>query len=1153
MPDLYELAKKQIIVLDGGMGTVLQGYELTEKDYGGKEYDGCPEMLNIHRPDIIREVHEAYFKAGADMVEANTFGGSRVPLAEYGLQDRVKEINAAAIKIAKEAAAQFATPERPRLVAASIGPGTKSISVTGGITFDEVMDAYYEQGLALVEAGADALLLETCQDTLNIKAASIGLLKARDELGSKVPLMISLTIEPTGTMLAGQGVEAAYTSLKHLDIFSIGLNCATGPEFMTEKIRSLSEMASCHISVYPNAGLPNEDGNYEETPQSLAQKLERFVDKGWVNVIGGCCGTTPAHIQAIAEMVKGRGPRIPVTKSVPAVTGIEYLEIEDQGRPYLIGERTNVIGSRIFKNLIVGGKFEEASEIARRQAKGGASIIDVCLANPDRNEYEDMENFIPFVAKKVKSTIMIDSTDPKVMEMALKHTQGKSVVNSINLEDGEGRFSIVCPLLKKYGAAVVVGCIDDDPEHGMAITAQRKLEVARRSRQLLTEKYGIDESNIIFDPLVFPVGTGDANYIGSAKETMEGVKLITKEFPNCHTTLGISNVSFGLPPAGREALNSVFLYHCVQAGLTSAIVNSEKIRRYASLSEEEKELSDDLLFWRLTEKNNHDPVAAFADHYRDKKPTDHRPKESRPLEERLAGYIIEGSKDGLLADLDKAMNKMKPLDIINGPLMKGMEEVGRLFNANKLIVAEVLQSAEAMKASVTHLESFMDKADVTVKGKMLLATVKGDVHDIGKNLVDIILSNNGFEVVNLGIKIDSATLIAAQKEHQADMIGLSGLLVKSALQMITTAEDFKNAGIQVPIIVGGAALSSKFTYSRIGPAYNAPVFYAKDAMAGLSLVNQLVGEGREAFLKEGMEKQAEATAVAAESPAKNKEAAVATVPKRSGVSTTNPILNAPDYELHVMKELDLRSIFPYINPNMLYGRHLGLKGSLKRLLEAGDQKAIDLQKAITEFQEEIIEKKLMETHAVYRFFPVMAEGNELIVYDPSDRKTELERFHFERKQTNPFLCVADFIRPLESGEMDNMAIFVTTAGKGIRQLAEEYKEKGEYLKSHQIQALALESAEAAAEWLHLELRKKWGIVDDPNLTMNAVFQAKYQGIRVSFGYPACPNLEDQKKLWRLLEPQKHIGVELTDGLMMDPEASVSALAFHHPEGEYFSV
>lgn len=1152
MAGLNEIAKERIIVLDGGMGTMLQQYHLTAKDYGGAEYEGCPEMLNIHRPDVVREIHEAYFKAGADMVESNTFGGSSIPLSEYNLQDRAREINIAGIKIAREAAEKFSTPDRPRFVAASIGPGTKSLSVTGGTTFDEVVDAYYEQGLALIEAGADAFLLETCQDTLNVKAAAIGLLKAREELKSTTPLMVSLTVERTGSMLAGQGVEAAYSSLRHLGLFSIGLNCATGPEFMTDKIRALSELAECYVSVYPNAGLPNEEGKYKESPQSLAGKLERFVDEGWVNVIGGCCGTTPAHIQAIAEMVRGKKTRVPSSKKVPAVSGIDYLEIEDQGRPYIIGERTNVIGSRIFKDLITQGKYEEGSEIARRQAKGGASIIDVCLANPDRNEYEDMEKFLPFVVKKVKSAIMIDSTDSNVMEMALKRTQGKSIINSINLEDGEERFQRVCPIIRKYGAAVVVGCIDDDPQHGMAVTAQRKLEVARRSHELLTGKYGVPEEDIFFDPLVFPVGTGDANYIGSARETIEGVRLISMEFPRCHTTLGISNVSFGLPQAGREVLNAVFLYHCVKAGLTSAIVNSEKLHRYASLSEEEKELSEDLIFWRLTEKNNRDPVAAFAAHFRDKKPAAKAPKDTIPLEARLADYIIEGSKDGLAEDLDEAMKKMKPLDIINGPLMAGMDEVGRLFNDNKLIVAEVLQSAESMKAAVTRLESFMEKGAAEKKGKVILATVKGDVHDIGKNLVEIILGNNGFEIMNLGIKIDSNTLIEAQRKHKADIIGLSGLLVKSALQMAATASDFKNAGIDVPVIVGGAALSSKFTYSKIAPAYGHPVFYARDAMDGLSLANKLSGEGREALLLEGKEMVKRAMDGTA-APDKKEETPAAALPRRSGLASTNPVLPPPDYETHVLKEIDLRAVFSFINPLMLYGRHLGLKGSLEKLLKKGDPKARELQKIVTALQEEVIAKKLLRAEAVYRYFPAMGDGDDLIIYDPADQAREIERFKFERMKKEPYLCISDFARPLGSGEKDNIAIFVTTAGKGVRELAEKYKADGEYLKSHALQALALESAEAAAEWLHKELRLKWGIVDDPALSMNDVFQAKYQGIRVSFGYPACPNLADQEKLWRLLDPERQIGVKLTEGMMMDPEASVSALAFHHPEGQYFSV
>src|SRR5262252_7515036 len=636
-----------------------------------------------------------------------------------------------------------------------------------------------------------------------------------------------------GTMLAGQGVDALYASLEHLELFSIGLNCATGPEFMTDHLRSLSEIATCLVTVYPNAGLPDDRGRYEETPQSLALKMRRFVEEGWVNAVGGCCGTTPPHIAALARIVQGQTPRRPASTRAPAVSGIEVLYPADDNRPVIVGERTNVIGSRRFKELIVEGKFEEAAEVGRAQVRGGGQVLDVCLANPDRDEAADMDRFLTFVTRKVKVPLMIDSTDAAVIELALRQCQGKAIVNSINLEDGLERFDRVVPLLKTYGAAVVVGCIDEDKQQGMAVTAERKLAIAERSWQLLTGNYGVPGRDLIFDALVFPVGTGDANYVGSAVATIEGVRAIKTRFPESKTILGISNVSFGLPPAGREVLNSVFLYHCTKAGLDYAIVNTERLQRYPSIPEEERQLAEDLIYWR-----GHDPVAAFAAYFREKRAAAPA-AQTLSLDERLARYIVEGSRDGLIDDLNTKLQEAAPLDIVNGPLMRGMDEVGRLFNDNQLIVAEVLQSAEAMKAAVAHLEQFMEKAASATRGTIVLATVKGDVHDIGKNLVDIILSNNGYRVINLGIKIPPEELIAAYHTHKPDAFGLSGLLVKSAQQMVLTAQDLRAAAIEIPLFVGGAALTRKFAATRIAAEYAGLTLYAKDAMEGLDLANRL--------------------------------------------------------------------------------------------------------------------------------------------------------------------------------------------------------------------------------------------------------------------------------------------------------------------------
>ncbi|HET6466506.1 MAG TPA: methionine synthase [Nitrospiria bacterium] len=1143
---LKHILSQRILVIDGAMGTQIQNRNLAAKDFGGPLLEGCNENLNLTRPDVIQSIHEAYLEAGADIVETNTFGGTSIVLAEYGLQDKVLEINRAGARLARAAADRFSTPDRPRLVAGAMGPTTKTLLVTGGVTFDQLTESFYLQTKGLIEGGADLLLLETAQDTLNLKAAAIGVLKALKESGRELPLMISATIERTGTMLAGQAVEALYTSLEHLPLFSIGLNCATGPEFMTDHLRSLAALATCYISVYPNAGLPDEEGKYSETPESLSTKLARFADEGWLNLVGGCCGTTPEHIKAIAGMVKGKKPRVPQTTIKPAVSGIDYLPIEEDNRPIIVGERTNVIGSRKFKDLIVSEKIEEAAEVGRAQVKTGAQVLDVCMANPDRNELSDMDRFIQIVNKKVKAPIMIDSTDAAVTEAALKHCQGKCVVNSINLEDGEERFEKIVPLIQKYGGAVVVGCIDEDKVQGMAVTRVRKVAVAKRSFDLLVNKYGLQGRDIIFDALVFPVGTGDANYIGSAPETIEGIRMIKEALPGVKTILGISNVSFGLPPAGREVLNAVFLYHCVKAGLDYAIVNSEKLERYPSIPEEERRLAEDLIYWR-----GKDPVAAFAEYFRAKKPAVKKPKTSLSLDERLARYIIEGSKDGLIEDLDEARKNRSPLEIINGPLMAGMDEVGRLFNNNELIVAEVLQSAEAMKAAVRHLEQFMEKSDTASRGKIILATVKGDVHDIGKNLVEIILGNNGYKIVNLGIKVPPEELIAAYRREQPDAIGLSGLLVKSAQQMVVTAQDLRAAGISAPILVGGAALTKKFTDTKIAAEYSGPVIYAKDAMNGLDIANQLMNEdSREDFLNKVREDREHMVQVS-EERASRPATVTQTAAVRSAVRRDHPLPSPPDFDLHVVDGAPVHEIFGYINPVMLYGKHLGLKGNLEKLLAEKDETAVKLYKTVEAFKKEAVAKKYITAQGVYRFFPCRSRGEVLFIYDPSDPSRVVETFTFPRQASGERLCLSDYCRDVESGETDSVAFFAVTCGRGVRKLSTQWKEAGDYLRSHMLQAVAVEGAEGFAEWLHKKIRADWGFPDPPSLALPDLFHKKYRGVRVSFGYPACPNLADQHKLFKLLDVAAKIGVQLTDGDMMDPEASVSALVFHHPEAKYF--
>ena len=1172
---LRELLGERILVLDGAMGTMLQQRNLTAADFGGPALEGCNENLVRTRPDVVLDIHRKYFEAGADIVETNSFGATPLVLAEYGLQADALDLNKRAAALARQAAEEYSTPGKPRFVAGSMGPTTKAITVTGGVTFEGLQDSYYVQAKGLVEGGSDLLLVETCQDTRNIKAAVLAIQKLSREIGMPVPYLISVTIEPMGTMLAGQTVEAMWASLRHTHPLAFGMNCATGPEFMTDHIRTLSVSTGEFVSCYPNAGLPDEEGKYLETPSSLAAQLEKFVKQGWLNLVGGCCGTTEKHIRAIAQMVEGKKPRTQPAEAHRAIySGIETIEADDSTRPLLVGERTNVIGSRLFKNLVAEEKWEEATEIARRQVKGGAHVVDVCLQSTERDEKKDIPEFYEKLIRKIKAPVMVDTTDPSAVQLALTYCQGKAIINSINLEDGEEKFEKVVPIAHDFGAAVVVGCIDEDPVQAQAFTRERKREIAQRSYELLTKKYGIAAEDIIFDPLVFPCATGDENYIGGAVETMEGIRLIKEALPDTRTILGISNVSFGLPAGAREVVNSVFLFYCTKAGLDLAIVNTERLERFASIPEHERRLAENLLFqhvpkdlaadhpqaellrtapedWRKQSKEqkaaiNQHHIAAIAEHFRTTKKKEKAKGEELPLDERLGNYIIQGTRDGLVEDLEKKRAEgTAPLDIINGPLMVGMAEVGRLFNANELIVAEVLQSAEAMKAAVNHLEQFMEKADTAKRGRVVLATVKGDVHDIGKNLVEIILKNNGFDVVNLGIKVPPEELIKAFQAHKPDAIGLSGLLVKSAQQMVTTASDLKDAGIDVPLLVGGAALSAKFTQQKIAPSYSGAVCYAKDAMTGLRLMNELMDPAtRERVVSEhtnsGNGVSVTTTVKVAAKPS------VAHSPK---VRRDLPIPQVATLERKVRLVPDLREVWSYINPYMLYGRHMGYRGDFEKHLAAREPKAVELFNEMEEVKNEAL--GFMKVRAVWQLFEAEAEGDALHLFAPGEAKPVLT-WKFKRQKSGDQLCLSDYVLDPKDGRRDHVGVFVVTAGEGIRARSEQAKHEGYYFKSHGLQALAIESAEGCAEWLHRRIREDWGFPDPAELTMAQRFTSKYRGKRYSFGYPACPDLEDQAGIWKILRPEE-IGVQLTEGFMMDPEASVSALVFQHPDCTYFSV
>ncbi len=883
-------------------------------------------------------------------------------------------------------------------------------------------------------------------------------------------------------------------------------------------------------------------------------------------------------------MAAGQPPRVPPPLTPRALySGIETVEADDSTRPLIVGERTNVVGSRLFKQLVAAEQWEEATEIARRQVKNGAHIIDVCLQSTERDELADVPFFYEKLIRKIKAPVMIDTTDPRALELALTYCQGKGLINSINLEDGEEKFERVCPLARRYGAALVVGCIDEDPLQAQAFTRERKLAVARRSVELLTAKYGIHAHDIVVDPLVFPCATGDENYIGGAVETIEGLRLIKQELPLVKTILGISNVSFGLPAAAREVVNSVFLYHCTKAGLDLAIVNAEKLERFASIPEVERALAETLLFntppaevpadhpqrallegapadWRQQSKPqraaiNQFRIAAIAEHFRALARSGGAPKRAAaaelPLDERLARYIIEGSKDGLVADLElKRAQPASPLEIINGPLMAGMAEVGRLFNNNELIVAEVLQSAEAMKAAVNHLEQFMEKSETATKGRVLLATVKGDVHDIGKNLVEIIFSNNGYQVVNLGIKVPPEALIEGYHQHQPDAIGLSGLLVKSAGQMAITAGDLRDAGVAAPMLVGGAALSDRFTRTRIATEYSGAVCYAKDAMAGLALLNQLMDPAQRAQVAA---RHAPAVVAAPTAAAVAASAAAAASTRRSAkVRADIPIPTPASLERVVRDVPQLAEVWSYINPLMLYRHHLGFKGNFETALAERDPKAVELYETVEGLKREAAE--FLKVRVVWQFFPAEPDGNSVHLFAPGAPMgaPPLHTFTFERQRREDGLCLADYVLAPKNGCRDHLALMVVTAGAGVRERAEQAKQQGRYVYSHGLQVLALETAEAAAEWLHRRIREDWGFPDPAAMTMKERFTSRYRGKRFAFGYPACPNLNDQVGLFQLLRPEE-IGVTLTEGMMMEPEASTSALVFHHPDAAYFSV
>ena len=1138
-PDLLALATERVIVLDGATGTGLQLLDLSLDDFDGLE--GCNEILNVSRPDAVAALHESYFEAGADAVLTNTFGGSTITLGEYDLAERTREINRESSRIAREVADRFSTLERPRYVIGSLGPGTKLPSL-GHVEFDEVHAAYLEQARGLLDGGVDALLVETVYDLLQGKAAILACRDALAERQLRTPLFGTVTIETTGQMLVGSEIGAALTSLATLGLDGIGLNCATGPDLMHEPLRYLSQQWESTLLCSPNAGLPRtEDGQmvYDLTASELADAHRTFVSEYGVGIVGGCCGTTPEYVRAVREAVDGLAPRKRVAEPEAAASSLFVSTPYRQETSFLIvGERANANGSRRFKRLLQNEEWEQMANVIRDQAAEGAHVADVCVDFVGRDGVPDMAELVARARGLSTLPLMLDSTEPAVLEAGLKQLGGKALVNSINLEDGGARLDQTLSSAIRFGAGVVALVID---EEGQARTCERKLEIARRLYRIATEDYGLAPEDLFFDALTLPVSTGQEDLRRDGLETLDAVEAITREFPRAQTILGISNISFGLNPAARQVLNSVFLHDAVARGLKAAIVHAAQILPINRIPEEQLIAARRLILneWVDGPEGPIDPLPAFMALFENVEAStqERESLDSLPLEQRLHRRIVDGQREGLESDLDEALVKREAIPIINDVLLPAMQEVGDLFGAGEMQLPFVLQSAETMKRAVAHLEPHMDRLESTSKGSIVLATVRGDVHDIGKNLVEIILSNNGFTTINLGIKQPIANVIEAAIEHNADAIGLSGLLVKSTLVMKEDLEELNRRELanRWPVLLGGAALTRKYVEWDLRNTFHGDVFYGQDAFAGLKIMNAL---------SDGVElDRAPVEPVAKAAPGK-KASPTATL-TRSRLAPAELIPQAPFLGTRVIRGLPLTEVFPYINRKALLLGQWGFKGQDAETTGRAEQ-------ALSEIQQQALRDGVLEPAVVYGYFPAQSDGDQLIVYEPDDSGTESVRFSFPRQTKGQGRCLADYFRSVDSGEMDLIGFHVVTMGSSVGEYAQELYAENRYQDYLYWHGFGVETAEALAEYWHRRIRQELKIDGSDGESPSELFKTNYQGARYSFGYPACPNLEDQALLWQLLQPER-IGVRLSDEFQMDPEQSTSAMIVHHPEAGYFNI
>lgn len=1152
-PGYLATVEERVVVFDGAFGTYIQDRNLTADDFGGQHLEGCNELLAVTRPDVIATMHEDFLKVGVDAIETATFGSFSTVLNEYGIADRAHEVTLAAARIAREVANSFEADGRPRFVAGSVGPGTKLPSL-GHISFVELRNTYEEHARALIEGGVDLLLIETCMDLLQIKSAMQGGRRAMAALGRSVPIQVQVTMETTGRMLVGTEIGAALTALLAMKPDVIGINCATGPAEMQEHLRHLSLNCPVPISVLPNAGLPSVvDGrtHYDLSPSQLAEFHRHHVSDLGIRVVGGCCGTTPEHLRQVVDAVRNITPARREPRHEPSVTSLySPVTLKQDNSVLYIGERTNANGSRAFRDAMLAADWDTCTKMANEQIREGAHVLDVCVDYVGRDGTADMAEIAGRFASQASVPLVIDSTEPQVMEAALQLAGGRCILNSANLEDGEQpgrRMDRIFSLARDYGAAVICLLID---ERGQARDAEWKMQVAHRLHAIATERYGLSATDLIFDPLTFPLTTGDAALRRDGLESIEAIGRIKKEIPGALTVMGLSNVSFGINPAARQVLNSVFLDECVKAGLDAAIVHASKILPLARIRPEHVTLCRDIVFDKTTDDYN--PLQLLLTAFEGvKSAKQEKPDRSGwPVRRRLRQRIIDGDRDGLTTELDEALGEgLKALEIVNDVLLDGMREVGELFGSGQMQLPFVLQSAETMKMAVGHLEPHMDKvAGSTSKGKLVLATVKGDVHDIGKNLVDIICTNNGYEVHNIGIKIPISEMIAKVQEVDADALGMSGLLVKSTLIMRENLEELNTSGLSnIPVLLGGAALTRSYVERDLREVYQGRVFYGRDAFEGLHTLDKLMEMKRGGTDDPDFGRIPTGRSLAER---RSTREVSAEIPRRSPeVVDDNTIFAPPFVGSRVVKGISLDEIADYVNETALFRNQWQY-----RPLEGENDE--DFKARIRpELRDQLARAKasgILVPQLVYGYFPANAAGNDVIIWTDTSRTSERMRFSYPRQTEPPFLCIADFFRPAESGEVDYAAFHIVTMGAKVSEAAAELFGKNEYQRYLTVHGLGVEMAEALAEYWHHRIRTEWGFVGEDGPNLHGLFRQQYRGGRYSWGYPACPDLEDNAKVAELLEAGR-IGILVNEetGWQYQPEQTTSAIICHHPRAKYF--